>query len=361
MASTLNALDRVLVASHDISVVICAHSSDRWNDLVAAIASVRRQNVPPHEIVVVVDHNQDLLTQVRTDAPDIVAVENRGPQGLSGARNTGIATATGAIVAFLDDDALAMPDWLEHIGAGYEDARVLGVGGAIEPSWRGGRPTWFPQEFDWVVGCTFKGMPETTTSVQRLIGCNMSFRRDVFDGIGTFRHEIGRVGARPTAGEETELCIRARQRWRGKVFLYEPRARVSHQVPSARACWRYYRARCYGEGLSKALIARFVGAQDGLATDRAYTLRTLPRGVARGLADAVLHGDSAGLARAGAIVAGLTITMAGYATETASFTLRKRRPDAERRAGERDAWPARVPPRVEAVQAGPIDRVSEAL
>jgi hypothetical protein len=82
-------------------------------------------------------------------------------------------------------------------------------------------------------------------------------------------------------------------------------------VPAARARWGYFRSRCYNEGRSKALVARLVGAHDGLATERSYTLRTLPQGVAGGLADA-LGGDGAGLLRAGAIIAGLLITAAGY-------------------------------------------------
>ncbi|HET7641021.1 MAG TPA: hypothetical protein VFK47_20090, partial [Ktedonobacteraceae bacterium] len=62
----------------------------------------------------------------------------------------------------------------------------------------------------------------------------------------------------------------------------------------------------------KAGVTRHVGAKDGLASERAYALWTLPRGIARGLADALLHHDPAGLARAGAIVAGLVITATGY-------------------------------------------------
>ena len=78
-------------------------------------------------------------------------------RGISGARNSGIAAARGAIIAFLDDDAIAAPDWLEQLLAGYSSPNVLGVGGAIEPQWQGGRPRWFPPEFDWVVGCTYLG------------------------------------------------------------------------------------------------------------------------------------------------------------------------------------------------------------
>jgi hypothetical protein len=215
-------------------------------------------------------------------------------------------------LALLDDDATAAPDWLEQLLAGYCSPNTLGVGGAIEPHWQSRRPRWFPEEFDWVVGCTYRGMPSEPAPVRNLIGCNMSFRRQVFDQIGGFRDEIGRVGAQPFGCDETELCIRLRQRLPHAQLLYMPAARVHHDVPAARARWVYFRERCLLEGRSKALVARLVGAGDGSATERAYALRTLPRGFARGLYAALLDCDLSGIARAGAIGLGLAITTAGY-------------------------------------------------
>lgn len=288
----------------DISVIICAYTENRWNDLVAAVDSVRRQSVPAQEIVVVVDHNPGLLARARTHLPGVVAVENHERRGLGGARNSGVAAAKGAVIAFLDDDAVAAPDWLEQLIAGYADPDVVGVGGAIEPIWQGGQPEWFPEEFHWLVGCTYRGMPETTAAVRNLIGCNMSFRREVFQAIGDFRLGYG--------CDETEFCIRLRRHWPQKVLLYQPQARVYHQVTADRARWAYFRSRCYFEGGSKAVVSWLAGTKDALASERTYTLRTLPRGVIRGLSDAILRGDKAGLARAAAIVAGLAITAAGY-------------------------------------------------
>jgi GT2 family glycosyltransferase len=295
----------------DISVVICAYTEARWHDLVAAVGSVRGQSVPPREIIVVVDHNPALLERVQTEVPHVSAVDNQEAKGLSGARNSGIAAATSAVIAFLDDDGVAAPDWLEHLLPAYADPEVIGVGGSVEPLWLGGRPPWFPAEFDWVVGCTYRGLPEATAPVRNLIGCNMSFRREVFEGVGGFLSGIGRIGTYPVGCEETELCIRAGRRWPSKALLYEPRARVQHSVTASRARWAYFRARCYAEGLSKALVAHAVGARDGLASERTYTVRTLPRAVGRGVADS-LRGDPSALLRAGAIMAGLALTTAGY-------------------------------------------------
>jgi GT2 family glycosyltransferase len=297
--------------SPDISVVICAYTEARWHDLVAAIHSAHGQSVQPREIIVVVDHNPTLLERVHAEVPYVIAVENQEARGLSGARNSGIAAATGAVIAFLDDDGVAAPDWLEHLLAAYATPEVIGVGGPVEPLWRHGRPPWFPAEFDWVVGCTYRGLPAVAAPVRNLIGCNMSFRREVLEAVGGFRSGIGRVGTDPAGCEETELCIRVGRRWPSKALLYEPCARVQHRVTARRARWSYFRARCFAEGLSKALVAQAVGAGDGLASERTYTLRTLPRAAVRGVADG-LRGDPSAMGRAGAIMAGLALTTAGY-------------------------------------------------
>ncbi len=296
-----------------ISVVICAHDVGRWSDLLSAVHSVRTQTFAPQEIIAVIDHAPPLFERARTGLRHVRVAENTHPRGLSGARNTGVALARGAVVAFLDDDAVAAPDWLARLSAHYVDPGVLGVGGSIVPVWRDGRPQWFPDEFDWVVGCTYRGMPSDTACVRNLIGANMSLRRQVFDVCGGFRSEIGRIGALPLGGEETELCIRAQLRQPGCSLLYEPRAIVYHRVPARRARWAYFASRCFAEGITKALVSRFVGRRRSLTAERAYALYTLPRGVFRSVAYAVRRRDSTGLARAGAIIAGLAITTAGYA------------------------------------------------
>jgi len=298
--------------ANDISVVICAYTEDRWNDLVAAVESVRRQTLPAREILVVVDYNPDLLKKVQEQISGVVAVENREARGVSGARNSGIALARGRIIAFLDDDAIAAPDWLLVLTEGFTNPQVTATGGAVTPLWLNKAPAWFPEEFYWVVGCTYRGMPRSATAVRNLVGANMSFRREVFDCLDGFRNDIGRVGTRPIGCEDTELCIRMHQRRPQSIILYQPQACVSQWVPGTRASWRYFCSRCYSEGLSKAAITRYVGLQDGLASERSYTLRTLPEGVVRGLTDALLRRDPTGFARAGAIVVGLAATTAGY-------------------------------------------------
>ena len=162
-----------------------------------------------------------------------------------------------------------------------------------------------------MVGCTYRGMPEAASPVRNLIGCNMSFRREVFDDLGGFTAGIGRLGTRPVGCEETELCIRIAQRRPGSVILFDPRALVHHHVPGSRGTWAYFRSRCYAEGLSKAVVAALVGAGQGLASERTYTTRTLPRGVVNGIAAGV-RGEAGGFGRAAAIVAGVGIATVGY-------------------------------------------------
>lgn len=301
-----------------VSVVVCAYTLDRWDDLVAAVTSLQQQSRPPAEIIVVSDHNPHLFERARATWPRVVVLENEERRGLSGARNTGVRAAQGDIVAFLDDDAAAEPDWLAQLLVAYDDPKVLGVGGAILPRWETGRPGWFPEEFDWVVGCTYKGMPTTRSRQRNLIGANMSFRRELFEAAGDFQTDMGRIGTRPLGCEETELCIRGTQQLPGRHYVYEPLARVHHRVPAGRTTWRYFASRCYSEGLSKAQVSSRVGSGAGLASERTYATRTLPAGVLMSIGDAVLRGRPAGLGRAAAIVLGLAITAAGYSRGVAA-------------------------------------------
>lgn len=295
---------------NDISVLICAYTEKRWSQLVAAVESARHQTLAPREIIVVIDHNPALLERARSHFSDVVLLQNLEAHGLAGARNTGVAAAQGRIIAFLDDDAVAQPAWLQMLMMGYVDQEVVGVGGVLEPLWPKGRPHWFPEEFDWVVGCTYRGLPEEAGPVRNLIGANMSFRREVFNEV-KFYSGIGHNGAKPIGGSDPDFCIRVTQRWPEKNFLYEPKAHVYHHVDEKRTYWSYFCLRCYNEGLSKAILTRRVGARKGLSSERTYALNVLPRAVLRGLRD-TMRGDVSGLGRAAAIIAGLIITTTGY-------------------------------------------------
>jgi len=329
--------------------VICVFTMRRWDDMLAAIGSVRAQSLPAHELIVVVDHNDELLGKLTADlgagsawALPVKVVANEQARGLSGGKNTGVRHATGDVVAFLDDDAVADSKWLKYLADGFSAPEVIGVGGLTLPNWDTGRPSWFPREFDWVVGCNYLGQGAPRRPVRNLLGGNASFRRSVFDQVGGFTVDVGRSDKKlPLGCEETEFCIKIHQlfsggsggpppggaeyfserrslrgvpggRPPGPVLLIDDRAMIWHRVGRDRTTVRYFLTRCYAEGVSKAAVSRHVGSADGLSAERKQAFATLPAGIARNLA-AVLRGDLSGIGRAAAIVAGLAAATAGYA------------------------------------------------
>jgi O-antigen biosynthesis protein len=295
-----------------ISVVICSFADERFGLLEKAIASVFEQGEKPFEVLVVIDHNSALMRRVSAALPDVCAMENAHGPGLSGARNTGVEAARGEVVAFLDDDAEADEDWLLHLSGHYADDAVIGVGGQVTPEWPAGAPKWMPREFYWVVGCTYRGLPEKIAPVRNPIGCNMSFRRDMLRRLGGFREEMGRRAHGAAGCEETELCIRARQAEPDATILYDPAPNVRHRISPSRVAWRYFFRRCFDEGHSKALVVNSVGRVAGLSAERDFLFRILPTGVLHGLRDATIRLDGSGLARVFAIIAGVTCVSAAY-------------------------------------------------
>ncbi|NUT33979.1 MAG: glycosyltransferase family 2 protein [Hamadaea sp.] len=300
--------------SPSISVVVCAYTPRRWNDLRAAVASVVRQLRTGDECLVVIDHHEELLGRARQEfaGAQTRVLANAAERGLSGARNTGVAASRCDLVGFLDDDAAAGDGWVEALRAAFDDPDVAGAGSAIHPAWPGGlRPAWFPPEFDWVVGCTYLGLPTEPADVRNVIGAGMAFRRDVVDLAGGFSAEVGRIGAAPTGCEETELCIRIRQAKPQLRIRYLPQVQVAHRVGPERLTTGYFLRRCLGEGRSKARVARLVGSDAGLSSERSHVLTVLPRAVLRDLRRG-LRGQGSGFKGAALIVAGVAGAGFGY-------------------------------------------------
>jgi len=309
-----------------VSVVICAYTMARWACIERAVESVRAQTLPPDAIILVADHAPELAARARSTFPDLLVVDNKQQQGLSGARNTGVSVAMGDIVAFLDDDATAELQWLERLVAGYDHPDVRGTGGAVIPVWpQQRRPRWLPPELDWVVGCSYVGLPDRLSAVRNFVGANMSFRRSALLTTGQFTCELGRVGTRPSGCEETELCIRLLRDRPGAVLRYDPEAVVYHLVTPDRCRWVYFRRRCWSEGLSKAKVANSLGSSDALSSERYYMSRTLPRAVRRGLTESLSSANPAGALQAAAVVAGVAVTTSGYLFGRASTRLARPR------------------------------------
>lgn len=304
-----------------VSTVTCAFSETRWNDTVAALDSIRHQTRQPDEIWLVIDHNPSLLERARAALSDVHVVPNTHRLGVSGARNTGGELATGEIVAFLDDDAQASSTWLERLIDPFQDPLVAGVGGEARPLWTDVRPSWFPREFDWVVGCSYVGLPTTRSPVRNLIGTNMSVRRDLLASVNGFREGFGNVvlrrdensaTGRLTTGEETDFCIRLAASRPEMIWVYEPSAVVYHRVTAERATFHYFLWRCWTEGKGKATLSVLLGSSSALATERDYAWKVLPQAVWRDLRGGWQERSFSGLARSGAILAGFGITGLSY-------------------------------------------------
>jgi glycosyltransferase involved in cell wall biosynthesis len=293
------------------TVVVCTYSEDRWEGLLSCIASLRRQTRPPAKVIVVVDRNPALLHRIRSALPDVLALDNDAFPGAGGARNAGIAKVETEFVAFLDDDAEALPRWLEDHLEAYDDPRTAGTGGALEPAWETKRPGWFPPEFDWVVGCTYRGMPTRGGTIRNAISANMTARTSILRGVGGFRPDFGKVGS-VSLPEDTDLGIRVLKAFPSHHWRYRPTATALHRVPSQRATLAYFCRRCRHEGAGKAQLASYVGAAEGLSSEREYTHRALPRAVARGISEFALGRDTDGLLRSAAILLGFALTASSY-------------------------------------------------
>lgn len=262
-----------------VSVIICAYTERRWSHLLRALDSVLKQSLPPDQVILVIDNNPALLARAQHTLSDVTVIPNSHTLGLSGARNSGISVATGEIVAFLDDDATASPEWLHTLVAPYRDPLIVGTGGAALPAWETTPPPWFPPEFYWVIGCSYAGLPTSTAPIRNPIGANMSFLRSVLNATHGFHSDVGRLGTLPLGCEETVLSIEVRKAFPGTVILYIPDAVVFHSVTRERTLPRYFLRRCLAEGISKATVTRHVGSEMGLMSERAYIRRTLIRGM----------------------------------------------------------------------------------
>lgn len=311
-----------------VSVVVCAYTERRWEQTRAALRSVLAQRPAPEQVLLVVDHNPGLADRARREVAAVSVLESDREAGLSGARNTGLCAASQPVTVFLDDDAEARPDWLSALVEPYRRPGVVATGGGVHPRWPTRRPRWLPLTFDWVVGCSYQGLPREAGVVRNPIGANMSMRTAAALAAGGFAVGVGRTDSRPRGCEETELAIRLTARQPGSSVFYVPDARVDHCVAPERVSVRYFVRRCWHEGMSKADVVQLAGAADGLARERRHVAAVIPTSMLRDVCAAVT-GDVAGLARASVAGGGLAVTATGY---LAGCLLRARRFRAHSRA-----------------------------
>lgn len=231
------------------SVIICAHSCERYIDTIDAVDSVLKQTGADDEVILVVDRNEKLYKKLfskLSEDTSVTVLFNNQYAGLSGSRNIGLTKASGEIVAFLDDDAVADVNWLVNLQGVYADRGIIGCGGPIRPLWIAGEAKWIPEEFYWVMGCTYKGFKNQKRRVRSNFGSNMSFRRfvladEMFDTNLGIRDDKG-------VGEEVELSIRLLERYSAHYICHCPEAIVFHKIFNFRKSAKHLFNRCYQYG-----------------------------------------------------------------------------------------------------------------
>jgi glycosyltransferase involved in cell wall biosynthesis len=303
------------------TVVICAYTLERWDLLREAVDSARSQDIEPAEIVVCIDHNPDLLAlaeQTWGSDTDVTVIQNRFGGRLGSARNSAMEIVTGDVVAFLDDDARAAPDWLSRLEAIYHASTdVQAVGGGPKPRYEVPRPNWIPLEFDWVFGCAYRGLPTERAATGRLIGASMSARRLAIlavDGFHSDNHD------------DMDLSHRLIAEFGHDSVIYDPAIQVSHYVTRQRLTWGYFWHRCFDVNRGKVLAFQDMGHAGNQSADVDFVRHALLVVLPEYLADPF----GGGWRRAGALLAGIALAGLGNLTGRLSVLAGRTEPSQTR-------------------------------
>jgi O-antigen biosynthesis protein len=246
----------VLAGAPFISVVVCTR--DRPAQLATCLRRLEQQAYPHFEVVVVdnaatTDAVQDLVEGM-AGGPAQFRYHAESRPGLSWARNAGVATATGNIIAFLDDDDEPDKHWLAGIAAGFSRNRNIGcVAGLILPAQLDNPAEHLFEQ----LGGHRKGRGFAPDTFSRSgpqsplfplppfgTGANMAFRRETLASIGGFDVALG-AGTRTCAGEDTLALTLAMLS--GYEIAYEPSALM----------WHHHRSDM--DGLSRQLHGYSIG------------------------------------------------------------------------------------------------------
>ncbi|MBL7258174.1 glycosyltransferase family 2 protein [Paractinoplanes lichenicola] len=303
-----------MTESIDASVVIPTHSERRWASLQRTVASAQQQKTTPAEIIIVVDHNPAMFERVKAEFPGVTVLENTSLRGASGNRNTGAFHARSELIAFLDDDTVAHPTWLENLARPFGNPAVVGAGGLIVPAWERTRPSWMPDELLWTVGVSYAGMPTSVAEIRNVWSASMMVRREAFLKVGGFRVGFGKLGDQ-NRPEDTELCLRISAETGGH-WMYVPDSVIEHDVPLDRSTFRFFLRRCYAEGRGKVQMASLLPRDQKLGAEQDYIRRTLPRAVARNLKAATLGRGGYHALRAATVIAAVAAAGFGGGVET---------------------------------------------
>lgn len=260
--------------SMKVSVVVCTYAMDRYDAFSAAVESVLTQTYDPIELVVVVDGNANLYDRVVEDfgsadergVASVVLHDNDENRGISYSRTKGGELASGEVVAFIDDDAVAEPDWVEQLVNVYEETDAVAVGGDVRPDWQTKRPPFFPEEFYWLVGCVEPGFAADGDEVRNTYGSNISYRRAVFLEAGGYDTHTGRRGDKHIQAHEAPLGIRIRE-LTGQGVIYSDDAVVRHKLFDYRGQFQWLVFRSFWQGYSKRVMDLLYSGEDGNEAD----------------------------------------------------------------------------------------------
>lgn len=252
-----------------VSVAVCTHAPDRYDDFREAVESVFSQTYEDIEAVLVSDGNEEVYRRMEEDygaRDDTVVTRTEENVGISGARTHAGEEASGDVIAFIDDDAVARDDWVERLAEMYEEHDVIAAGGRMAPLWVAGKPSFLPEEFYWLIGVTHKGFADGEGEVRNTFASNLSFRRDVFLELGGFNTAVGRKGDRQIQAHESEICSRMRREYGSGVY-YNPDAVVEHKIFDYRTSARWLLDRAFWQGYSKRVMDTLVPEASGDKND----------------------------------------------------------------------------------------------
>lgn len=249
----------------DASIVVCTYNrAESLKDTLAALARLEAPPTRPWEVIVVDNNSRDHTRQV-VEAMQQTWTRLRyvfePEQGLSHARNRGIADAAGAVILFTDDDVLPEPDWLVTTLAGLDKYGADACGGYIAPIWETPPPDWLTERFYGFLAVRTDRSDDypIEAASQAPFGANMAIRKAVFGKVGGFDTRRGRKGKVLASGEDGEMFERILTAGYKAVFLGQ--SRVHHKVEAFRLTKRYFRR-------WRFQTSRNIAQSRGLAGDR---------------------------------------------------------------------------------------------
>lgn len=267
------------------SVTVAVCTFQRYGLLQGAIASVLPQVDGRSTRLLVVDNSPDgeeAAAFARSYVGDASIQFLHEPlPGVSAARNMALSACDSQeIIAFLDDDALALPGWVDAIRNGFREGgdRAAVVGGPVEPGWPRERPRWLHDEALTYLSLVDLG-PKRRALAERewLAGTNMAFRAGTLAAAGGFDRRLGRIGTRGLLSNE-DIEAQRRLGASGWTRLYEPSAKVRHLIDPARLTQGWFRQRVAWQAISNHLVdpRRIAADAERAANGITNFLRALP-------------------------------------------------------------------------------------